>query len=217
MPYKTPKRNGRKGESEFALAVKLCWFIYQFENPNKPIPLKKFCDEFEEIVNRGQILQILADDYGICWDFYNKDNSICKPNYDTARKAWKPKYKWKEEYPIFKSDRLMETDNSEMEKYIRQKSFFNRKDSEVMRTCYEKEDDFKAIEEESGKDMTYYRNKNNETISTAEERWRKRLGLDKEDNTKDVETITIPDNPEHEEQNIRDIWTKRARSDVIPR
>lgn len=71
----TPKRNGRKGESEFALAVKLCWFIYQFENPNNPIPLKKFCDEFEEIVNRGQILQILSDDYGICWDFYNKDDT----------------------------------------------------------------------------------------------------------------------------------------------
>ena len=81
---------------------------------------------------------------------------------------------------------------------------------------YDKEKDFKAAEDD-GKDMTYYRNKNNETISTAEERWRKRLGLDKEDNNKELETITIPDNPEHEEQNIRDIWTKRARSDVIPR
>lgn len=110
----------------------------------------------------------------------------------------------------------METDNSEMEKYIRQKSFFNRKDSEVMRTCYDKEDDFKVIEEESGKDMTYYRNKNNETISAAEERWRKRLGLDKEE-TKEVETVNIPVNPEHEDQHIRDIWTKRAEQDVIPR
>ena len=216
MPYKKQKKNGRKGESNFALAVKLCWFIYQFENPNKPIPLKKFCNEFDEIVNHGQIFQILADDYGICWDFYNKDNTICKPNYDTARKSWKPKYKWDEEYPIFKSDRLMETDDSEMEKYIRQKAYFNRKDSEIMRTCYDKEDDFKIVEE-SGKDMTYYRNKNNETISTTEERWRKRLGLDKEEKTDTPGTIPVPLTPEHEDQHIRDIWTERARQDVIPR
>ena len=110
----------------------------------------------------------------------------------------------------------METDNSEMEKYIRQKSFFNRKDSEVMRTCYDKEDNFKVIEEESGKDMTYYRNKNSETISTTEERWRRRLGLDKETDAPN-QTHNIPLNPEHEDQHIRDIWTERAKQDVIPR
>lgn len=213
MPYKTPKRNGRKGESEFALAVKLCWFIYQFENPNNPISLKKFCNEFEKIVNRGQILQILADDYGICWTFHNKDNTLCKPNYDTARKSWKPKYKWDEEYPIFKSDRLMETDNSEMEKYIRQKSFFNRKDSEVMRTCYDKEEEYVKTETEEGKDMTYYRNKNQETITNVEERWRKRLGLDKEEK-EEVTPTPIPLDPTHEKQSIRDAWKELAWKDV---
>lgn len=192
MPYKTRKRNGRKGESEFALAVKLCWFIYKFENPNHPIPLKRFCEEFEEIVKDMQILQILSDDYGIDWTFYNKDDTLCTPKYDTARNSWKPKYKWDEEYPIFKSDRLMETDDTELEKYIRQKSYFNRKDSETMRQCYDKEDDYKNIEKETGKDMTYYRNKNQDTITNIENRWRKRLGLDTNNETiNETEEIEI--------------------------
>jgi len=217
MPYKTRKRNGKKGESEFALAVKLCWFIYQFENPNNPIPLKKFCDEFEEIVEHGHILQILTDDYNVDWTFYNKDGSMCSPKYDTARKAWQPKYLWKEEYPQFKSDRLMSTDDSEMEKYIRQKSYFNRKDSEIMRTCYDKENDYlKKEAEEDSKDMTYYRNKNQETITNIEERWRRRLGLDKEQE-KPVERKTVPDNPEHENNEIDQAWNDHLWKLVQPR
>ena len=64
--------------------------------------------------------------------------------------------------------------------------------------------------------MTYYRNKNSETISATEERWRTRLGLDNEVD-KGPETISIPINPEHEDQHIRDIWTERAYKDVTPR
>jgi hypothetical protein len=216
MTYKTRLRVKGKNESPFAHAIKLCWFILQFEDVRHKYSLEKVCNEFEDVVKSMSILEILQEDYGIEWDFFQDDNSMCTPDYDLVKGTWVKKYEWREQYPIFKSDRLMSSDQTELEKYIRQKAYFNRKDSELMETCYDKEKDFKVAEDD-GKDMTYYRNKNNETISTTEERWRKRLGLDKEDNTKEVEPIPIPDNPEHEDQTIRDIWTERARSDVIPR
>lgn len=179
MPYKTRKAQGNKGESEFALAVKLCWFIYKFENPNNQIPLKKFCDDFEEFVVNGHILEILSDDYGIEWTFYNKDGSMCSPNYNTARKSWRPNYLWKEEYPKFKSDRLMSTEATEREKYIRYMAKLNKNDFDLLDRCYDKEKEYTAIEESGGKDMTYYRNKNNDTISNIDDRLRKRNGFDK--------------------------------------
>ena len=55
----------------------------------------------------------------------------------------------------------------------------NQEDYELMNTCHEKEKEYHQKEKETGKDMTYYRNKNNETKSQTDERLRKRNGLDK--------------------------------------
>jgi len=216
MPYRKPLKENGTSERPYAHAVKLCYFLVKFQRVNNPYDLKYFCTHFDEIVETYHLLEILEDEFGITWTYFNDDGSICKPKYETACKRWKPNNKWEEQYPIFKSDRLMSSDQTELEKYIRQKAYFNRKDSELMGTCYDKENDYKAAEDK-GKDMTYYRNKNNETISTTEERWRKRLGLDKEDTNKEIETIPVPTSPEHEDQHIRDIWTERAKQDVIPR
>ena len=216
MPYKTRLRKKGVNERPFAHAVKLCWFILQFLDVHHKYSLEYFCNHCEEVVKTLGILEILQDDYGIPWCYYNDDKTMCSPNYGTVTSAWIKNNEWKEQYPIFKADRLMSSDQTELEKYIKQKAYFNRKDSETMITCYDKEEDYKQAEAD-GKDMTYYRNKNNETISTTEERWRKRLGLDKEDTSKEPDIMTVPNNPEHEDQHIRDIWTERARQDVIPR
>ena len=216
MPYKTRLRKKGVNERPFAHAVKLCWFILQFLDVHHKYSLEYFCNHCEEVVKTLGILEILQDDYGIPWCYYNDDKTMCSPNYGTVTSAWIKNNEWKEQYPIFKADRLMSSDQTELEKYIRQKAYFNRKDSETMITCYDKEEDYKQAEAD-GKDMTYYRNKNNETISTTEERWRKRLGLDKEGTSKEPDIMTVPNNPEHEDQHIRDIWTERARQDVIPR
>ena len=215
MPYKTRLQKKGVNEQPFAHAIKLCWFILQFEDVHHKYSLQKFCNQFCDIIKSMSILEILHDEYGIEWNFYDEDGNPCKPDYDLVKGTWVKKYEWREQYPIFKSDRLMTSDDTELEKYIRQKAYFNRKDSELMETCYDKENDYKIVEQ-VGKDMTYYRNKNSETISTTEERWRRRLGLDKETDAPN-QTHNIPLNPEHEDQHIRDIWTERAKQDVIPR
>lgn len=179
MPYKKPMKGKGKNERPFAHAVKLCWFLVQFEDPYHKITLKKFCDEFEEIIKQRQIIEILGGEYGIEWTFYNDDGSLCKPNYETARKTWSPNYNWREQYRIFKSDRLMNTEDSEREKYLRHISKMNQKDFNLLNRCYDKEKEYTSVEENDGKDMTYYRNKNNDTISNIDERLRKRNGFDK--------------------------------------
>lgn len=179
MPYKKPMKGKGKSERPFAHAVKLCWFLVQFEDPYHKITLKKFCEEFEEIIKQRQIIEILGGEYGIEWTFYNDDGSLCKPNYETARKTWSPNYNWREQYRIFKSDRLMNTEDSEREKYLRHISKMNQHDFNLLNRCYAKEQEYTDTEENGGKDMTYYRNKNNDTISNIDERLRKRNGFDK--------------------------------------
>lgn len=211
MTYKTRLRAKGKNEQPFAHAVKLCWFILQFEDVHHKYTLEEFCNNFEEVVKSMSILEILQDDYDIPWCFY-EDGKMCTPDYDLVKGTWIKKYEWREQYPCFKADRLMSSDDTELEKYIRQKAYFNRKDSEAMHTCYDKEENYKHAEDD-GKDMTYYRNKNHETITNVEERWRKRLGFDKEEN-KEPEKIPVPANPTHEKQAIRDAWKELAWKDV---
>ena len=55
MPYKTPLRKPKVRESVFAHTVKLCWFYVKFEDIHDKITLKKFCDDFEEMVVIGGI------------------------------------------------------------------------------------------------------------------------------------------------------------------
>lgn len=181
MPYKTPLRKKGVSETVFAHTVKLCWFYVKFEDINEKISLKKFCENFEEIVVSGGIWEKVLSDYNIDCDLHKKDGSIHTPNYDKLfrKNGWINKYEWKKQYPIFKSDKLMSTEVTEREKYIRHMAKLNSHDYDLLDRCYEKEDEYTAIEESNGKDMTYYRNKNNETISNTDERLRKRNGFDK--------------------------------------
>ncbi len=181
MPYKKPLRKKGVSETTFAHTVKLCWFHIKFEDIHNKISLKKFCEDFEKIVVSAGIWEKVISEYNIDCDLHKEDGSIHKPNYDKLfrKDGWINKYEWKTQYPQFKSDMLMSTDQTEQEKYIRYKSKLNKQDYELLDTCDEKEKEFQLKERETGKDMTYYRNKNNETKSHVEERLRKRNGFDK--------------------------------------
>ena len=72
----------------------------------------------------------------------------------------------------------MSTEDTEREKYIRYMAKLNQNDFNLLDRCYDKEKEYTTIEE-GGKDMTYYRNKNNDTISNIDDRLRKRNGFDK--------------------------------------
>ena len=81
MPYKTPLRKPKVRESVFAHTVKLCWFYVKFEDINNKITLKKFCDEFEEIVVIGGIWEKVLTEFDIDCDLHKKDGTIHKPVY----------------------------------------------------------------------------------------------------------------------------------------
>ena len=210
MPYKTPLRKPKVRESVFAHTVKLCWFYIKFEDIHDKITLKKFCDDFEQLVVIGGIWEKVLSEYDIDCDLHKKDGTIHKPDYKKlfGKKGWINLYDWKSQYPIFKAEKLISSDETERERYIRFTRKMNDEDYDSLEQCYSKKKE----------SMTVYENcKNEETITIIDERLRKRNGFDKEKEEPVNETISIPDNPEHEDQTIRDIWTERARSDVIPR
>jgi len=181
MPYKTPLRKKGVREPVFAHTVKLCWFHIKYEDINNKITLKKFCDEFEEMVVNGGIWEKVLTEFDIDCDLHKKDGTIHKPVYKQlfSRKGWINAYEWKEQYLKFKSDMLMSTEETEREKYIRHMARLNSNDYDLLDRCYVKEKEYTSVEENDGKDMTYYRNKNNDTISNIDERLRKRNGFDK--------------------------------------
>ena len=210
MPYKTPLRKPKVTERVFAHTVKLCWFYVKFEDIHNKITLKKFCDEFEEIVVLGGIWERVLSEFNIDCELHKEDGSIHKPDYKKlfGKKGWINQYEWKTQYPIFKADMLMASDNTERERYIRYTRKMNDEDYDSLENCYQRKKE----------PMTVYENsKNEETITIIDERLRKRNGFDKETEKEEPATVPILDNPEHEDQHIRDIWTERARNDVIPR
>lgn len=210
MPYKTPLRKKGVRETIFAHTVKLCWFYVKFEDIHDKISLRKFCDNFEEMVVIGGIWEKVLSDFNIDCDLHKPDGTIHKPVYKKlfGKKGWINLYEWKTQYPIFKSDMLMSSEETERERYIRYTRKMNDEDYKSLDKCYHN----KRLP------LNVYENcKNEETITIIDERLRKRNGFDKETSDTTPETVQIPLNPEHEDQHIRDIWTERARQDVIPR
>ena len=181
MPYKTPLRKNGVRESPFAHFIKLCWFEVHFKDINNKISRREFCINFEKHVVDTGIIEDIENEYNLSWTFYNKDGSYKTPNYDNDLycNEWIKKYQWNTLYPIFKSEKLMSTEETEREKYIRHMARLNSNDYDLLDRCYVKEEEYTSIEESGGKDMTYYRNKNNDTISNIDERLRKRNGFDK--------------------------------------
>ena len=210
MPYKTPLRKKGVRESIFAHTVKLCWFYVKFEDIHNKITLKKFCEDFERIVVLGGIWERVLSEFNIDCDLHKADGSIHKPNYDKLfrKTGWINLYEWNEQYPIFKADMLMSSDDTERERYIRHKRKMNDEDYNSLDNCYQRKK----------QPMTVYENcKNEETITIIDERLRKRNNFDNEKEKEETKPIPVTLTPEHEEQNIRDIWTERAKQDVIPR
>ena len=180
MPYKKPLCEKGVRERPYAHFIKLCWFEIYFKDIHNEISFRKFCKNFKHLMETTTTIQDIENEYGLEWDYYNEDGSIKQPNYEDIKcNKWRKKYKYPELYAQFKSDKLMSTEVSEREKYIRNMSKLNNQDYILLDRCYDKEQEYTTIEETGGKDMTYYRNKNNDTISNIDDRLRKRNGFDK--------------------------------------
>ncbi len=173
MPYKTPLRKKGIRETVYAHTVKLCWFTVKFEDIQDKTSLKKFCENFEEIVVEGGIWEKVINEFNINCDLHKPDGSIHKPDYKKlfSKKGWIRLYEWKEQYPIFKADMLIASDETERERYIRYTRRMNDEDYNSLDECYQRKKDDLNV---------YQNNKNEETITIINERLRKRNGFDKE-------------------------------------
>ena len=173
MPYKTPLRKPKVRESVFAHTVTLCWFYIKFKDIKDKITLKKFCDEFEQIVVIGGIWEKVLSEYNIDCDLHKKDGTIHKPDYKKlfGKKGWINLYEWKTQYQHFKADMLIASDDTERERYIRHTRKMNDEDYDSLDECYQRKKEPLTV---------YENNKNEETITIIDERLRKRNGFDKE-------------------------------------
>lgn len=181
MPYKKPLCEKGVRERPYAHFIKLCWFEIHFKDIHNEISFRKFCKNFQQIIGNTTIIEDLEAEYNLEWNYYNEDGSLKEPNYEDIKcNKWRKKYKYSELYKKFKADKLGSTEMSEREKYIRNMAKLNTQDYKLLDRCYEKEEEYTIDEMNGGKDKTYYRNKNNDTISNIDERLRKRNNLTKE-------------------------------------
>lgn len=197
--FPKPLRDNGKKETSIAYDAKRLWAITKFNDTYNEITFDYFLHHFEEMIKKAS--------------FEWKHNTY--PNPNTA-KDWPGKYDWKgcckhyEDYKLGKSKN--DADLIYNKKYLSD----TIDDFKLIDTLKDRIRTLQTEEQLTGQDNTYRIAKLEEMIDSIWHRIRERLGKDKEEPTSN-ETITVPVNPEHEDQTIRDIWTERARNDVIPR
>ena len=197
--FPKPLRDDGLKEPPMAYDAKRLWAITKYNDTYNEITFDYFLHHFEEMIESAS--------------FEWKHNTY--PNPKTAAR-WPGKYDWKgcckhyEDYKLGKS--RADADLIYDKKYLSD----TIDDFKLIDSIKERIRLLQQEEKLTGTDNTYRIAKLEEMINSIWHRIRERLDKDQSE-TNVNETINIPVNPEHEEQTIRDIWTERARSDVIPR
>lgn len=196
MSYKKPLRKKGAREPKEKHIVKLCYFEFKIQDIHNEHSRKYFIEHFKEINEKVAILKKIEAKYDLdisC--MYNQEGELIPPIYEDYHKHnYFTKYEWNEQYKTFKIDYIQEIEGSELEKYLLQQAKWNQADALIMEDGIKKHKRLIREELEEFKDNTYKINKNNETITEADTRWRRRVGLDKEtkeDSEKEGETERI--------------------------
>lgn len=190
-------------EPEMSKLTKQLYVIVQNDHPLKKINFKQFINNIKEFI----------EIYDFDWTCKHDNGRKCYPRYDKKEcaKDWFKRYDYWEAYRTFAT---YQNNENEIDLLILEKTL---KDSDIRLLFIIAQDILKEIESLPKEQKYEYRRKASiETYKLIMDEIRERLCLTNEEPTSN-ETINIPDNPEHEDQHIRDIWTERARSDVIPR
>ena len=209
--YSKPIVGKGKREPLFWFKLKQVWLKVKYKDHHDKISKKEFFRNFQQYCEK----------YGIDWEFTDKKGNLKTPTlkdyeYADKNRCFK-KYAWDECFTQYEFDEMTNSDKrkrkiyqkNEEEKLIKNEEQYFRIDEHIDRLLTEQEEIDTHHEYRIAKDI--------ESKNLLDEKSRQIIGLDKEEDNTDSETISIPDNPEHEDQHIRDIWTERARSDVIPR
>jgi hypothetical protein len=196
--FPKPLRDDGLKEPPMAYDAKRLWAITKYNDTYNEITFDYFLHNFKEMIESAS--------------FDWKHDTY--PNPKTAAR-WPGKYDWKgccTHYENYKLGNSKKEANLIYDKKYLQDTITDFKKIDRLNQRHE------ALEEmeKYGEDQTYRKAKIEEEIDSIWSRIRTRLGLDIEQDNPS-ETKIIPINPEHEDQHIRDIWTERARQDVIPR
>lgn len=209
--YSKPLIGKGKREPLFWFKVKQVWLKVKYKDHDNKISKKEFFRNFKKY----------CDKYGITWDFTDKEGNPKIPgikDYDHARKnSCFKKYAWDDCFTQYEFDEMTNSDKrkrkiyqkNEEDKIIKNEEQYFRIDKHIDKLLTEQEEENAHNEYRIAKDI--------ESKNQLDEKSRQLLGLDNETEEDTSDTITIPDNPEQEDQHIRDIWTERALKDVIPR
>lgn len=196
--FPKPLRDDGLKEPPMAYDTKRLWAIIKYNDTYNEITFDYFLNNFEEMIKSAS--------------FDWKHESY--PNPKTAAR-WPGKYDWKGCCEYYENYKL---GNSKQEADL----IYNKKYLQDTITDFKKIDRLNErhqeleLLEKHGEDQTYRKAKIEEEINSIWERIRKRLG--KDDTEKEEEKIaSIPLQPNHEKQSIRDAWKEIAYEDVEPR
>ena len=207
--YKQPITGEGKRESEFWFKIKTVWLQVKYNPKYNSISKKEFFRNFMDYCEKC----------GIPWDYTDKKQNKRIPNtkdYDYANKhGCFKKYAWDECFEQYEEDSLTSSERRVLKNRRKRKE---PKTNEDWNYIDDIDAELRALMkgQKQGAHNEYRIAKLVETKIMLENNIDERLEINKEE-PETTSPTTIPDNPEHEEQTIRDIWTERARKDVIPR
>ena len=153
------------------------------------------------------------------WDRKDKQGNIKIPtadDYDYASMNCFSKYKWDECFEQYEEAQMTNSERRVLKNRRKRKEPKTNEDWDLIDDI---DEELRHLMEgqKQGEHNEYRIAKLIETKVLLESHIDDRLDLNKEEDHKDSEVMTVPVKPEHEDQHIRDIWTERAKQDVIPR
>lgn len=120
MPYRKPLHIKGAWEPPHLHYLKLCWFEVHFEDVTDEISRKYFVEHFFEIAESRSLYEKMEEIYGLKWEYFNDDGTPKKYNWEVLDKnSVFTRYQWKEQYPIFKTDKLQLTNDTARERVER--------------------------------------------------------------------------------------------------
>ena len=201
----------KKRESEYWFQIKKAWLQVKYKERWTKISKKEFFRNFLHYLEK----------YGIEWDYTDKKGNPKIPDLNDYEYANKngcfSKYQWDECFEKYEFDHMNDAQKNARKIYdkgIEEKVIENERQTFEINVHI---NEMLQEQKENNEHHEYRIAKDVETKNNLDDNSRKLLGLDKEEQNDTPGTIPVPLTPEHEDQHIRDIWTERARQDVIPR
>ena len=200
--YKTNKPS----ETPYAYDSKVVYCKNKLKDRYNQIDIQYFADHFEEML----------ENIGFEWKHKRKNGEYKYPSADQIRNNWFHQHKWEECSETYCDKKTVQNKKKAQQVYDKGILDDTITDFKKIDRLDHRHEALEEIEKKTGEDQTYRKAKIEEEINSIWARIRQRLEMDREiEDTQ--QTQTIPDNPEQEDQHIRDIWTERAEQDVIPR